>query len=60
MMQKSLTTHVAIVCFKCFICLVRILQVFHVDVAKVDQDVLSECFIFNERYECSIQHETDG
>ena len=47
------------------------LQVFHVDVRKVDLDVailyifytyvtsiLSGCCIFNKRFECSIQHET--
>jgi hypothetical protein len=32
----ALKTHVASACFKCFICM---LQVFHVDVTKVDQDV---------------------
>jgi len=46
------------------------LQVFYADVIKIDLDVamlhvfhtyvvivLSGCFIFNERFECSMQHE---
>ena len=44
---------------------------FHVDVAKVDLDVamlhmflritsvLSECYILNEMFECTTQHETN-
>ena len=48
------------------------LQVFYADVIKIDLDVamlhvfhthvvivLSGCFIFNERFECSMQHEID-
>jgi hypothetical protein len=31
-----LYTHISSICFKCFICFRRILQVFHVDVSKVD------------------------
>ena len=31
--------HVASICFKCFRCFICILQVFHLDVAKVDIDV---------------------
>jgi hypothetical protein len=31
--------HVAIICFKCFRCFIRMLQVFHLDVAKIDLDV---------------------
>jgi hypothetical protein len=34
-----LKTHVVRVCFKCFRCFIWTLQVFHVDVAKVDRDV---------------------
>ena len=55
-MLRSLTTHIAIVCFKCII---KILQVFYVDVAKVDLDVLSGCCIFNEKFECSMQYEVN-
>ena len=33
--------------------------VFYVDVAKVDLDILSKYCIFNERFEFSMQHETD-
>ena len=51
--------HVAIVYFKYFICFIRMLQVFHVDVAKVDLDVLSECFIFKKRFEYFIKHQTN-
>jgi hypothetical protein len=32
--------HVAIVCFKCFRCFIRMLQMFHLDVAKIDLDVV--------------------
>jgi hypothetical protein len=32
-------THVASVCFKCFICFRVMLQVFQMNVAKVDRDV---------------------
>ena len=48
------------------------LQVFLTNITKIDLDVamlhvfhthvvivLSGCFIFNERFECSMQHETD-
>ena len=31
--------HVASLCLKCFSCFICIFQVFHMDVAKVDQDV---------------------
>jgi hypothetical protein len=31
--------HVANLCFKCFRCFIGMLQVFHMDIAKVDQDV---------------------
>jgi hypothetical protein len=34
-----LKAHVASVCFKCFSCFRGMLQVFHMDVAKVDRDV---------------------
>ena len=39
--------------------MIKILQVFYVDVAKVDLDVLSRCCIFNEGFECFMQHEAD-
>ena len=55
-MLRSLTTHIAIVCFKCII---KILQVFYVDVVKVDLDVLSGCFIFKKRFEYFIKHQTN-
>ena len=32
-------TDVASICFKCFRCFIGMLQVFHMDVAKVDRDV---------------------
>jgi hypothetical protein len=35
----ALKSYVANVCFKCFICLRGMLQLFHADVAKVDRDV---------------------
>jgi len=39
------------------------LQVFYANIAKVDvamlRCVLSACYIFDERFECSMQHETD-
>jgi hypothetical protein len=35
-----LKMHVASVCFKCFRCFRGMLQVFHLDVAKLDRDVL--------------------
>jgi hypothetical protein len=31
--------HVASMCFKCFRGFIRMLQVFHVDIAKIDRDV---------------------
>ena len=34
-------------------------MLFYVDVAKVDLDILSKYCIFNERFEFSMQHETD-
>ena len=34
---------------------VAMLHIFHTHVASV----LSECCIFNKRFECSLQHETD-
>jgi hypothetical protein len=34
-----LSVYVASICFKCFICFRSMLQVFHMDVAKVDRDV---------------------
>ena len=43
MLQKYIwmlhNMHVASICFKYFRCLTRMLQVFHLDVAKVDLDV---------------------
>jgi hypothetical protein len=38
-MLQWLHTHVSSVCFKCFTCFRLMLQVFHLDVAKVDLDV---------------------
>ena len=38
-------THVASVCFKCFYCFKRMLQVFYLDVAKVDLDVTYTCML---------------
>jgi hypothetical protein len=35
----ALKAHVASVCFKCFICLIGMLQGFRMDVAKVDRNV---------------------
>jgi hypothetical protein len=35
----AVETHIASVCFKCFICFRDMLQVFHMDVAKLDRDV---------------------
>jgi hypothetical protein len=32
--------HVVVACFKCFRCFIYILQVSHMDVAKVDQDIV--------------------
>ena len=55
--RRSLTIHVALICFKCFRWFIRML--FYVDVAKVDLDILSKYCIFNERFEFSMQHETD-
>ena len=69
-MEELDGAHIAIVCLKCFRCFGRMLQVFHVHVAKLDPDVcdvayvlrvaciLSRCGIFNERSKYSIQHET--
>ena len=64
--------HVANLHFKSFKCFRRMLQVLHVDVIKVDLDIamlhmfytnvasiLSRCYIFSERFECSMKHETD-
>ena len=58
--------HVARVCLKCFRCFGRMLQVFHVHVAKLDLDVcdvayvlrVASVFHLHERFECSMQHET--
>ena len=38
--------HVAIVCFKCLRCFRGMLQVFHVDVAKVDRDVAMVVYVY--------------
>ena len=40
-------THVARVCFKCFRCFRGMLQVFHMHVAKVDQDVAHVAMVVN-------------
>jgi hypothetical protein len=37
--DDALKAHVANVCFKYFRCFIGTLQVFHMDIAKVDQDV---------------------
>jgi hypothetical protein len=38
-------TYVSIVCSNCFICLRRMLQVFHLDIAKVDLNVAYICMV---------------
>ena len=38
-LPRMLQACVASVCFKCFRCFICMLQVFHVDVAKVDRDI---------------------
>jgi hypothetical protein len=38
-MLQVFQRYVASVCFKCFRCVIRMLQVFHLDVTKVDRDV---------------------
>jgi hypothetical protein len=63
----ALNEHVVSVCFKYFSCFRGILQVFRVDVAKVDRDVTyvvrlytyianacSQCFIFFQMYVASV------
>ena len=40
-----LKVHVASVCFKCFRCFIWMLQVFYLDVAKVDRDVAHVAYI---------------
>jgi hypothetical protein len=41
--RSLLFLDVASVCFKCFRCFICMLQVFHVDIAKVDRDVVVCC-----------------
>jgi hypothetical protein len=41
--------HVASACFKCFRCFIRMLQVFHLEVAKVDLDV---AYVFAMNFKC--------
>ena len=47
MLQKYMrmlhNMHVASVCFKCFRCFIRMLQMHHLDVAKVDLNVAYIC-----------------
>jgi hypothetical protein len=51
-LDATLEAYVARLCLKCFRCFIVMLQVFHMDVAKVDRDVAynvasfcSQCFI---------------
>jgi hypothetical protein len=47
--------YIASVCFKCFICLKGVLQVFHIDVAKVDQDVAHVAMAIHVCFKCRFQ-----
>jgi hypothetical protein len=46
--------HVASVCFKHFRCLIRMLQLFYLDVAKLDLDVACVCNDF-QVFSCVLQ-----
>ena len=47
--------HVASVCFKCFTCFIGMLQVFYIDVAKVDRDVAHVAMAIHVCFKCRFQ-----
>jgi hypothetical protein len=49
---RRVKTHVASLYFKCFICFIDMLQVFHVDIAKVDRDVAYVASVSEAYYKC--------
>jgi hypothetical protein len=51
-----LNAHVASICFKCFRCFGDVLQVFHIDIAKVDwDDVVHVAMVIHVYFKCRFQ-----
>jgi hypothetical protein len=55
-MLQCLYMNVSSVCFKGFICFIRISQVFHIDVAKVDFDVHVFAMAIHVCYKCMFKY----
>jgi hypothetical protein len=51
----ALKAHVASICFKCFRCFRGVLQVFHINIAKVDQDVAHVAMTIHVCFKCRFQ-----
>jgi hypothetical protein len=51
-----LNAHVASICFKCFRCLGGVLQVFHIDIVKIDRDdVAHVTMVIHVYFKCRFQ-----
>jgi hypothetical protein len=46
--------HVSRVCFKCFICVILMLQLFHLDVAKVELDIAYVAMPIHACFKCFV------
>jgi len=51
----ALKAHVASLCFKCFRCFRGMLQVFYIDVAKIDRDVAHVAMTIHVCFKCMFQ-----
>jgi hypothetical protein len=47
--------HVVSLCFKCFRCFIQMLQVFHLDVAKIDRDIAHVSMTIHVCFKCKFQ-----